>query len=71
MRATSLKKAPMVPECSRQLQHTQYNSGQCVEFPVDIGSELPSPSISSASTMTLISAQQLTRTDLVIGHGSP
>lgn len=70
MQAISLKKATVVPECSRQLQYPKCNSGQCVEFPVDIGSELHSPSISSASTMTLISAQQLTRTDLVFGNGS-
>lgn len=50
----TLNKAPMVPECSRQFQYPQCNSGQCVEFPVDIGSEFHSPSISSASTMTLI-----------------
>lgn len=57
-------------ECSRQLQYPQCNSGQCAEFSVDIGSKLHSPSISSASTMTLISAQQLTRIDLVVGNGS-
>lgn len=64
------KKAPMVPECSRQLQCPKCNSGQSVEYPVDIGSELHSPSISSSSAMTLISVQQLTRTDLVTANGS-
>lgn len=62
--------ASMVSECFRQLQYPQCNSGQRAEFTVDIGSKLHSPSISSASTMTLIAAQQLTRIDLVVGNGS-
>lgn len=53
------------PECFTWLQDPKCDSDQCVEFPVAIGSKRRSPSISSASTMTLISAQQLTRTDLV------